>query len=553
MENQRIFLWAGLAFVLYLNYQAWVTDYAPAPAPPSVTSEETIAQPPAEPAAELPALPQREVEPQAEDEAIPTLTPSVPTGETIRVRTDVLDLEIDTRGGELVRAIALDYPVRKDEPDNPVQLLERSPDRFVIQSGFLTATGSPAPDHTAVFSTASTDYELSGDDDELTLRLEWNDGQGLSAVKSFTFRRGRYDIGLTQELRNDSTSDWAGAAYVQISRRHRELERSMLNVDTYSFRGPVVYNGDKYEKLDVDDLASEPVSGVWTDAWVAAIEHHFLAAAIPPPGEPASIEARFSEGSYLLSATTVAEVPAGESRVFTDILFVGPKVQDQLEETAKGLRLTVDYGWLTILAQPMFMALEFVHGLVRNWGWSIIIVTLLIKLIFYKLTEMSGRSMAKMRKLQPRMKLLQERYKDDREALSKAMMELYRKEKVNPVAGCLPMLIQIPVFLAFYWVLLESVELRQAPFALWIDDLSSRDPYFVLPLLMGAAMFVQFKLNPAPPDPVQAKVMMIMPIMMTALMAFFPSGLVLYWLTNTLLSILQQWRINRVVEADKKA
>jgi YidC/Oxa1 family membrane protein insertase len=246
-------------------------------------------------------------------------------------------------------------------------------------------------------------------------------------------------------------------------------------------------------------------------------------------------------------------VSPGSSKTFATTLFVGPKLQSQLEQIDKSLKLTVDYGWLTIISQPLFWLLSKVFGFVGNWGVSIIFVTLLIKLAFYKLTESSGRSMAKMRNLQPRMKALQDRYKDDRQALSQAMMELYKREKVNPAAGCLPILIQMPFFLAFYWVLLESVEMRQAPFALWITDLSTRDPYFILPLIMGVAMFLQQKLNPAPTDPVQAKVMQIMPVMFTGFFAFFPSGLVLYWVTNTVLSIAQQWKINRVVEAEAKA
>jgi YidC/Oxa1 family membrane protein insertase len=245
-------------------------------------------------------------------------------------------------------------------------------------------------------------------------------------------------------------------------------------------------------------------------------------------------------------------VPAGGQATIDDRLFVGPKLQAQLEQAGPRLELTADYGKLTILAQPLFWLLDQVHGLVANWGWSIIIVTLLIKLVFYKLAETSGRSMAKMRTVAPRLKAIQERYKEDREGQAKAMMELYKKEKINPVAGCLPMLVQIPFFLAFYWVLLESVEMRQAPFFGWIQDLSSRDPFFVLPLLMGVAMYGQFKLNPAPPDPVQAKVFAFMPVIMTVMFMWFPAGLVLYWLTNTVLSIAQQWKINRLVEAEAK-
>jgi YidC/Oxa1 family membrane protein insertase len=325
----------------------------------------------------------------------------------------------------------------------------------------------------------------------------------------------------------------------------------MFNVDTYSYSGPVIYDGEKYEKIDPDDMEDEPVDVSVAGGWIAAIEHHFLTAAVPAADEVYTYDGKFVGGKITMRGTGPAlTIAPGETRIINSTMFVGPKMQDQLDDVAPGLALTVDYGLLAIVSQPLFKLLGFVHDLIGNWGWSIILVTFLIKLVFYKLTEASGRSMAKMRKLQPRLKALQERYKDDRQALSQQMMDLYKREKVNPAAGCLPMIIQIPFFIAFYWVLLESVEMRQAPFVLWITDLSSRDPYFVLPLLMGIAMFVQQKLNPAPPDPIQAKVMSILPIMFTGFFAFFPSGLVLYWLTNSVLSVLQQWNINRKMNAD---
>ena len=301
-------------------------------------------------------------------------------------------------------------------------------------------------------------------------------------------------------------------------------------------------NGTEYTKYEYPGL------------YTAAIQHHFLSAIVPQGDRPSVYQVKADEGRLVASVVgTPATVAPGESAQFEHILYVGPKLQDQLEPIHPKLDLTVDYGWLTLLSSPMFMLLSWIHDFVGNWGWAIIIVTVIIKLAFYKLTATSGRSMAKMRELQPRMKALQERYKDDRQALSQAMMDLYKREKVNPAAGCLPILIQMPFFLAFYWVLVESVEMRQAPFALWIDDLSVRDPYFILPLIMGAAMLFQQKLNPAPADPVQARVMQIMPIMFTGFFAFFPSGLVLYWVTNTLLSIAQQWRINKVVHAEAVA
>jgi YidC/Oxa1 family membrane protein insertase len=286
---------------------------------------------------------------------------------------------------------------------------------------------------------------------------------------------------------------------------------------------------------------------------MAEMQHHFVSAAVPPKGETYDFSLRREDAHSLVSYRgPLKSVPAGASATFNEKLFVGPKLQDQLKTVGPKLELTVDYGKLTILADPLFWLMQQVHRWVGNWGWTIIIVTILLKLAFYKLTEKSGRSMAKMRAIAPRIKNIQERYKDDREQLAKQMMELYKREKINPVAGCLPILIQIPVFLAFYWVLLESVEMRQAPFLGWIQDISSKDPYFILPILMGIGMFAQFKLNPAPPDPMQAKMFALMPVIMTVMMAWFPAGLILYWLTNTLLSIAQQWQINRVVEAEAK-
>ena len=424
---------------------------------------------------------------------------------------------------------------------------------YVFQTGVRSATpGIAEPNHRARFISDANEYRLAEGFDELVVELSWADGQ-LGAIKRYIFRRGSYTIEQEIEVFNRSDQLWLAAPYQQIMRRNVTRKRSMFDVDTFSFLGPVLYNGEKYEKLDYEDLEEEPISASYVNGWVANIQHHFLTAAIPAPDIPYTYTGQVRNGNTYMSAVgPVSQVAAGASHTFEQKLFIGPKLQQQLRETSPELDLTVDYGPLTILSQPLFWLLDKTHSYVGNWGWAIIFTTLMIKLLFYKLTQASGRSMAKMRKLQPRMKNLQERYKDDREALSKAMMELYKREKVNPVAGCLPMLIQIPVFLAYYWVLLESVEMRQAPFMLWITDLSSRDPFFVLPILMGISMFGQFKLNPAPPDPVQAKIFMFMPLVMTGMMAFFPAGLVLYWFTNTLLSIAQQWRINKVIEGSSR-
>jgi YidC/Oxa1 family membrane protein insertase len=393
---------------------------------------------------------------------------------------------------------------------------------------------------------------LADDRDELVVTLEWNGADGISARKIYTFKRGGFAIGLAIEVRNDSGAPWNAVPYAQMVRYHVPSERSFMSVDSYSFTGPVIYNGDSYEKLDFEDLATEPLNEQYTNGWYASIQHHFLAAAAPPPNTLYSFQATTRANEYMLTAisATAAAIAPQSTQAFTFDLFVGPKLQDQLSATREDLELTVDYGLLTPLASPLFWLLDKVHGFVGNWGWAIILVTFLIKLAFYKLTATSGRSLAKMRKVAPRLKALQERHKDDRQALSQAMMELYKKEKINPAAGCLPILIQMPFFFAFYWVLIESVEMRQAPFMLWIDDLSRRDPFFVLPVLMGVAMLLQTRLSPAPPDPVQARIMQIMPLVFCAMFAFFPAGLVLYWLTNTVLSIAQQWRINKLVAAE---
>jgi YidC/Oxa1 family membrane protein insertase len=553
MDNQRLLVWAAFGLMLWFTYQAWIQDYGPKPAP--VVQGEAVQQAdiPDDAEGELPDLAEAPTEAPSLEAAAEPESEAV-TADIIRVRTDVLDLEISTQGGTIRRAILRKYPVAKDRPDQLVELL--SPERAnlgLLQNG-LRAKDRAEPNHLANFQAAQTEYSL-GDTDELVIPLTWSDGLGVSVRKTFRLTRGSYRIDLSQAVVNESDAAWEGADYAQIRRRSHEPERSMFDVDTYSFDGPVFFDGEKSEKLDRDDLLSDgPLTQTATDGWIASIQHHFLSAIEPAAGQRYTYRASVQNDvavSSLIGGTQV--VAPGITHTFETTLFVGPKLQDQLEEISPKLKLTVDYGWLTILSQPLFWLLSKVHDFVRNWGVSIILVTILIKLAFYKLTETSGRSMAKMREIQPRMKALQERYKDDRQQLSQAMMELYKREKVNPAAGCLPILIQMPFFLAFYWVLLESVEMRQAPFALWITDLSSRDPYFILPLIMGVAMFFQQKLNPAPADPVQAKVMQIMPIVFTGFFAFFPSGLVLYWVTNTLLSIAQQWRINKVVHQEAQA
>jgi YidC/Oxa1 family membrane protein insertase len=556
MDNQRLITWGLFVVLAWITYQTWLSDYAPKPVPVETGQVEELSAPELD--GELPSLAAPSTgdidAPSPIEESLPESTPTAPGVKAIRVSTDVFVLEISTQGGTIQGATILKYPVAKDRPDELVELLSTDPANLgLIQTGLRTVGEGDEPNHLAIFESRTDSYEL-GDADELVVPLTWTSPDGITVTKRFLFKRGQYSLRIEQVVENGSEALWRGAGYAQIQRVSKEQERSMFDVDSYSFSGPIVYNGEKSEKLAHDDLVDDgPVTFKATNGWIGSIQHHFLSAVIPQ---------RDTERSYSVSArgnrsTTsmigkAESIAPGADKTFTTIAFVGPKLQSQLEQIDETLKLTVDYGWLTIISQPLFWLLSIVYDFVHNWGVAIIIVTILIKLVFYKLTESSGRSMAKMRNLQPRMKALQDRYKDDKQALSQAMMELYKREKVNPAAGCLPILIQMPFFLAFYWVLLESVEMRQAPFALWITDLSTKDPYFILPLIMGAAMFMQQKLNPAPTDPVQAKVMQIMPIMFTVFFAFFPSGLVLYWVTNTVLSIAQQWKINRVVEREAK-
>jgi YidC/Oxa1 family membrane protein insertase len=586
--NARVFLWLGLVLALWLNYEAWMRDYGPTPgsqstaaasrpAGPSASLEASIpsagAPAPATPGAAMPAPASGATPANARvpapagatsvDAAVPapaanaasasTGAAATPGGGTITVRTDVLDLEIGLVGGELRRADLVRYPMVKGE-ERPVRLFNRDPEGFyVLQTGLAGPPGAGNyPTHLANFSAPAARFELASGADELRVPLTWSDpAAGVNVTKTYVFRRGTYSIELEYTIENSGGAPWSVASYAQILRDDIPIERSMFNVETYAFKGPAYYDGTKYHKVDLEDAAdlNTQIKG----GWIAGMQHHFVTAVVPSDAAEYRYSMKVDGRQYLLStAGPLQPVGPGATSIIEEKLFVGPKLQTQLEATGPRLDLVADYGMLTLLAKPLFWLLEQAHKLTGNWGWAIILITALLKLVFYPLSETSGKSMAKMRVLAPRIKNLQDTYKDDREKLGRAMMEMYQREKINPLAGCLPILVQMPVFFAFYWVLLESVEMRQAPFMGWIQDLSAKDPFFVLPVIMAGAMFVQYKLNPAPPDPIQAKVFMILPLVMSVTFAFFPAGLVLYWVTNTILSIAQQWNINRRIELAAK-
>jgi len=420
---------------------------------------------------------------------------------------------------------------------------------FVAQSGLIGSDPNSMPTHEALFESETTNYRLQPEDSNLKVELTWTDPSGTQVRKRFSFERGSYLITTTQEILN-------GTEAPLVARDYNQLQRTALNDPNatrfvYTYTGGVYYSPeDKYKKVTFEQMGQQKLDRAVTDGWIAMIQHYFMAAWIPPQGGEETFYTNVLDGPrYIIGKYSPSvSIAPGATHAFENRLFVGPKLQDTLAKIAPGLELTVDYGWLTVLAQPIHWLLAKIHGVIGNWGWSIIVLTILIKLAFYKLSETSYKSMANMRQITPRLQALKDRYGDDKERLNQAMMELYKTEKINPLGGCLPILVQIPVFIALYWVLLESVELRQAPWILWIDNLSAPDPYFVLPLIMGVSMYVQQKLNPAPPDPMQAKIMMSLPFVFTVFFAFFPSGLVLYWVANNLLSIAQQWNITRSIE-----
>ena len=547
LEQLRTLLIVGMCVVLFLMWQQWRIDYGTAPAEDPGPAREAAPDVTLDDAG-MPEIPPDTAAGEGAATVAAAETPRLASSvhERVKVHTDVVAAEIDLAGGNLHRLELLHYPVSVERPDAPFSLLsEVEPEVFVAQSGLLSATH--APNHRAAFHSARREYTLGGAD-EVQVRLRWNDSGPLEVTKVYTFRRDSYLIGVDYEVRNNGDAPWAGRLYGQFLRAEVPPEGGLFR--TYTYTGGVISGPEKpYEKIEFSDMAKQPLERDTLGGWVAMIQHYFAGAWIPDQAATNRFYSLEPDGvRYVLGLMTPGvQVPAGGSATLRLGLYVGPKIQSRMEAAAPNLQRAVDYGWLWLIAQPLFWLLDWIHGLVGNWGWSIIILTLLVKLAFFHLSATSYKSMARMRKVQPRISAIRDRYGSDKTQMNQKMMELYREEKINPLGGCLPIVVQIPVFIALYWVLLESVELRQAGFIFWLDDLSVYDPFFVLPLLMGATMFIQQKLNPAPPDPLQARIMMALPFVFTFLFLFFPSGLVLYWFVNNLLSILQQWIITRKI------
>lgn len=471
----------------------------------------------------------------------------------ISVITDTLDLRIDPRGGDIVYAALPKHLASLDGSQTPFVLLENSQARsYIAQSGLIGPNGTDSGKQRPVFSAALSEYRLADDQQELTVELKLAAEDGVNISKRYRFTRDSYVVDISYLIDNTGTKEWQASMFAQIKRdSSSDPGAESGGMGMMPFLGGATTTADEpYIKFDFEEMAEKPYQADVKGGWIAMVQHYFISAWIPAAEQQYRYSTTVTRSGFNIVRYTGPriKVAPGTQQTVDSKFYVGPKDQYTLRDISEGLDLTVDYGWLWWIAQPLFWLLTKLHGIFGNWGWAIIALTFIIKLAFFRLSATSYKSMANMRRLQPKMLELRERFGDDRQKMSQATMELYKKEKINPLGGCLPILVQMPVFIALYWTLMESVELRHAPFMLWIKDLSAMDPYFVLPLIMGASMWFQQKLNPAPPDPMQAKIMQWMPIVFTFLFLWFPSGLVLYWVTNNILSIAQQWIITRQIE-----
>ena len=558
MDIKRSILLVALAVVAYLLVLQWNQDYGQAALPAETAQTQSVDTPqipdtPRVAGAENGAhddVPAVNGQPQAS--ALPESSAS--NGELIRVRTDVLEIAIDPRGGDIVELHLPQYPRRQDRPDVPFQLFERSGQRLYVAQSGLIGDGPDQASGRPLYSSAQRQYQLGENQDQLVVDLTYS-ANGVDYIKRFTLARDQYDLKVSYLIDNQSGQPWTGYMYGQLKRDDSGDPSSSTATGTATYLGAALWTKDEpYTKVSMGDMDDKNLRVTVEGGWIAWLQHYFVTAWIPPAEQVNQVQTRKdSQGNYIIGFTGPAlSVANGAQGETTATLYAGPKSQDKLEELSPGLRLTVDYGILWFIAQPIFWLLENIHALLGNWGWSIIVLTIIIKLAFFPLSAASYRSMARMRAVSPKMQALKEQFGDDRQKMSQAMMELYKKEKINPLGGCLPILVQMPVFLALYWVLLESVEMRQAPWMFWITDLSIKDPFFILPIIMGVTMFIQQQLNPTPPDPMQAKVMKMLPIIFTFFFLWFPAGLVLYWVVNNVLSIAQQWYITRQIEGAAK-
>lgn len=535
MDTQRLILFVVFSFSILMLWDAWQKEQNPAPVQTSPAVVATTPTPSTALTANTPGV-------------ATEMTVKLEKGEKLRIFTDSLYVEINTAGGDIRRLELLKHHDAADKNKNFILMAEENPHLYIAQSGLI---GPGLPTHKTLFTAQEKEYRLAEGAEELKVALSAPETAGVKVEKVFTFHRDSYVVDVEYKITNGSTVNLIPNAYFQLVRDGSAANGNSMFISTYT--GAAIYTDkQKFQKVAFDDIAKGKAEFEKNsnDGWVAMLQHYFVSAWLPKEGLAREFYTKkLGESLYAAGVIVpVGAIAAGADSTISVPLYAGPEEQDKLSKLAPGLDLTVDYGWLTVIAAPLFWVLAMIHKAVGNWGVAIILLTVLIKLAFYPLSAKSYRSMAHMRVLGPKLQKLKEHYGDDRQRLHQAMMDLYKTEKINPLGGCLPVLVQIPVFIALYWVLLASVEIRHAPFMLWIQDLSAADPYYVLPIIMGLTMIIQTKLNPTPPDPIQAKVMMVMPFAFSVFFFFFPAGLVLYWVVNNILSIAQQWQITRATE-----
>ena len=543
--NNRFLLYVAFSLVLFMVWQQWKIEQSPLP----TTNKISEAQNNPEIFVDMPDEAIRDENSRTTKNTNEKLyvQENKKKGEIILLSNNAIEITIDTIGGTIKRSKLLNYFESTDENSLNINLLDYEKEYYVAQSGLLHDKNSAKENKNKLAPNHHDKYKVVNKENN-AVTLEWKSKNGkIKVLKRIYLNDTGYQINIENTVINSSNKAWAGRQYRQIRRESDGEGRSWV---TPTFTGAAYYDGT-YNKVSYGDISETKPKFSVLSGWEAMMEHYFVSSWYFPKDESnlfytKEILVDDFRRDYIIGARSDAiMIQPNERAILSSNLYVGPKLQKELEGISDGLELTIDYGVLTFIAKPLFWLLDKIHSMIGNWGWAIILLTILIKLAFYKLSATSYKSMAKMKQFSPKIQSIRERYGSDRQKMNQAMMDMYRQEKINPLGGCWPILIQIPVFIALYWVLLESVELRQADFIFWLNDLSAKDPYFVLPLIMGASMYFQQKLNPAPPDPMQAKIMQMLPIIFTAFFAFFPSGLVLYWVVNNLLSIAQQWKITK--------
>ena len=548
MDNQRLILFVVLGFLFLMLWQSWVEYSSPQQAVETIRDKQSTEIIETGNIPETPAL-NSDTPDLSHDSVVQSVTQGS-TGEVVFVETDNLKVELNTFGAGINKVWLKKYTVDIDHPDELFQLMNDSGEDIFMAQGGLLVQGREFPTHKTQFTSTNKSYKLAEGKDSVDVEFVWNSPDGITYKKIYTFSRDSYVVDIKYKVFNTTSKEWVGYQYNQFKRTQVDAQNS-FNPATMvpSYTGGAIYNEqEKYRKISFSDMQDENLSFLTTNGWIGMLQHYFVGSWLLQENSKYEIFTNKLAGNkYFLGYKSLNPViiQAGSAGELSSELFIGPKLSKRLEAAAPGLELTVDFGWLTPISSPLFWLLDKINSIVGNWGWAIIILTILIKLVFFPLSAASHKSMANMRKMTPRIKTLKERYGDDKQKLNQAMMKLYKEEKINPLGGCLPILIQIPVFIALYWALLESVELRQAPWILWIKDLSAPDPYFILPILMGVSMLAQQSLSAVAMDPMQKRIMMAMPVVFTFFFLFFPAGLVLYWTVNNLLTIAQQYTINK--------